>query len=541
MYILRNAVKSITRNKARNFLIAVIVLVIAVSSCIALSIRQAAETARSETLAGMSITAQISFDREKMMSQMQGEDPPQPGEEGSRPNFDLDELRGETLTLEDYLTYTAAQSEGDSYYYTAVSSLDASGDLLPYGTEEDEETESSEEAQPEGNPEFPIGGGGRGDRMPFSVQGDFSLTGYSSYTAMLSLFGEDGTYSITDGQMFAEATGDMTCVISNELAMYNGLSVGDEITLANPNYEDETYTLTISGIYTNTASGEGNSMFSRSDPANNIYVSYETLKAMTDQSAELGNVMTTEDEEEVSAVLNSELNFTYVFSDSSHYTAFEQGVYDLGLSEDYAVSSGDLAAFENSLTPLETLSTMAGWFFVVVLIVGGIVLVVINIFNLRERKYEVGVLTAIGMKKGKVALQFICELLLVTFSAIIIGAAAGTAVSVPVTNALLENQIQSAENTGNNLNDRFGFGGESLDENGGPFGGGMNRPFGGGMSVPGEPVQGVSYIESVSSATNFVVVLELIGVGIFLTVVSGLAAMVTIMRYEPLKILSSRT
>ena len=50
-----------------------------------------------------------------------------------------------------------------------------------------------------------------------------------------------------------------------------------------------------------------------------------------------------------------------------------------------------------------------------------------------------------------------------------------------------------------------------------------------------------SYIESVSSATNLVVILELIGVGLFLTIVSSLAAMVTIMRYEPLKILSNRT
>lgn len=51
----------------------------------------------------------------------------------------------------------------------------------------------------------------------------------------------------------------------------------------------------------------------------------------------------------------------------------------------------------------------------------------------------------------------------------------------------------------------------------------------------------ISYIDSISSATNLTVVLQLIAVGILLTIISGLAALISIMRYEPLKILSSRS
>ncbi|MGN0498097.1 MAG: hypothetical protein ACI4F6_03405 [Acutalibacteraceae bacterium] len=50
MYIIKNALKSITRNKLRNILIGIIVLVIAISACVALSIRQAAETTKADTL-----------------------------------------------------------------------------------------------------------------------------------------------------------------------------------------------------------------------------------------------------------------------------------------------------------------------------------------------------------------------------------------------------------------------------------------------------------------------------------------------------------
>ena len=54
---------------------------------------------------------------------------------------------------------------------------------------------------------------------------------------------------------------------------------------------------------------------------------------------------------------------------------------------------------ESSLVPLNSLSKFA----VTLLIV---VLVVITLLNVRERKYEIGVLTEIGADKVKVAAQF---------------------------------------------------------------------------------------------------------------------------------------
>lgn len=542
MYIIQNAWKSIIRSKGRNILIGLIALIISLSGCLALSIRQAAETARTDTLSQMSITAQINFDRSAAMQEMAGqmEDPPEgePGEGGGFDwgNFDFESLAGETLTLDDYMTYTEALSDGDSYYYTMSASLNASGDLVPYGEEEDstdsQETTESQPEQPEGMGGM---GGGRMEMMGgFSAQGDFSITGFSSYDAMMSLFGEDGSLSISDGEMFDEGSADAVCVISDELALYNNLAVGDTITLANPNYEDETYELTISGIYTNASSDTGNSMFSRSDPANNIYMSYPALEAITEASAEAGNTTTDDDGNETDASLRQEISFTYSFSSVEHYEHFCDAVYDLGLSEEYTVSSQDLASFENSLTPLNTLSTMAGWFFLVVLLVGGLILVVLNIFNLRERKYEIGVLAAIGMKKRKIAMQFVCELFCVTLAAFLIGTTAGACLSVPVTNQLLAGQTASSQTSQEQIAGNFGKDPSQMqapDNNGGQS---MQR---GGMQGSGP----VSYIDSVTSATDLTVVLQLVGVGILLTIVSSLAAIVTITRYEPLKILSSRT
>lgn len=544
MYIIQNAWKSIVRSKGRNILIGIIALIIALSGCLALSIRQAAETAREETLSQMSITAQISFDRSGAMEEMAGQmqEPPEgePGEGGgfNREDFDFESLAGEALTLDDYMIYTEALSDGDSYYYTMSASLNASGDLVPYGESEEEETTETDTQTETTQPEMPGGGmgGGRMDPMGgFSPQGDFSITGYSSYDAMMSLFGEDGSLSISDGEMFEEDSADAACVISDELALYNDLAVGDTITLANPNYEDETYDLTVCGIYTNSSSDAGNSMFSRSDPANNIYMSYSALEAITTASAEAGNVTTDDDGNETDASLRQEVSFTYSFASVEHYEHFTEAVYELGLSEDYTVSSQDLAAFENSLTPLNTLSTMAGWFFLVVLLVGGLILVVLNIFNLRERKYEIGVLAAIGMKKRKIALQFVCELFCVTLAAFIIGTAAGACLSVPVTNQLLAGQTASSQSSQEQIAGNFGKDPSQMQRPGDNSGGMMQRPDNQGMTGP------VSYIDSITSATDLTVVLQLVGVGILLTIISSLAAIITITRYEPLKILSSRS
>lgn len=546
MYIVKNALKSITRNKLRNILIGIIVLIISVSACVSLSIRQAAEVAKEDTLSNLSVTAQISFDRQKAMEEMKASESDSSSDSSSdsdsskpdRSKFDFSVLQGSSLSLDDYMTYTKALSDGDSYYYSGAFSLDATGDLLPYGTEEEDEDSSSDEKSSDNNDDRTMPqdmqNGGSDNRgpggQPFQVNsGDFTVTGYSSYDAMASMFGSDGSYKITDGSMFDETSDKFECIISNELAEYNGLSVGDTIKLANPECEDETYKLKIVGIYTNSdSSSQEQNRFNMNDPANNIYMNYNAFKKILTKSEKAANTTTNSDGDEESAVLTENLAFTYTFASVENYEKFETKVYDLGLSDDYKVSSSDLQAYENSLLPLETLSQTAMWFFFIVLGVGGIILITLNIFNLRERKYEVGVLTAIGMKKAKVALQFVTEIFIVTFIALIIGTSVGAAVSVPATNTLLANQISSSQQTGDDMRQNFGF--EQNGDKGAPDMGGR---FGSSKAA--------EYVDSVTSATNFLVVLELICVGLFLTIVASLAALISIMRYEPLKILSNRS
>lgn len=367
MYIIKNALRCISRSKGRNVLISIISLVIAVSACLGLSIRQAAEDAKKSALEELNITATISYDRSSMMNNMMGGEKGQSGGKFDRDQFKNTMGSASALTLEQYQTYASAESVED-FYYTLTASFNGSDELLPVTDETDEESESTFESlgggsQGKGN--IP-NSGNRGSKGKAS-SADFSVIGYSSDNSMTAFV--EGTASVLEGgTMFEEGSTEKVCVISEELAIFNDLSVGDTIILTNPSVETETYEVKIVGLYTSTANNDFSmSMFGKSqDPANQIYMSASALQAILDASDEASTTITDENtgRESDSAVTGS-ISATYVFANTEKYYAFEEEVRTLGLEDTYTVSSPDLTAFENSLTPLNTLSTMAGWFLLV--------------------------------------------------------------------------------------------------------------------------------------------------------------------------------
>ena len=136
------------------------------------------------------------------------------------------------------------------------------------------------------------------------------------------------------------------------------------IIITNPSLETETYTLTVSGIYTSTATNDfSSSRFGAGqDPANQIYMSANALQVILDASEAASTTVTDDNGRESESKITGTLAATYTFADTDAYYAFEEEVRTLGLDDSYTVSSADITAFENSMTPLNTLSTMAGWF-----------------------------------------------------------------------------------------------------------------------------------------------------------------------------------
>ena len=538
MNITKYAVRNVMRTKGRSILLGIIITIIAFSLCIGLCIRQSSASSMETALEGMTITAQISPDRQAAMEKAMGGTPGEAGVSGSDGSaaepgqgFDKDALKsmmGTSLTLEEMQTYATAESV-QSFYYTMTSYANASGDLEAYDTSDDVSGDSGMSGSK----------GGKAS-MPGMSSGDFVITGYSSDEAMTEFV--EGTCTIEDGAVFEAGTSDKVCIISDELAAYNDLEVGDKITVCSTDDEDETVKLEIVGIYSNSQAsaqasgfgGMGGRSMSMADPANYIYVSYNTLAAIA------------EDSEGFSGTVEG----TYVLADYESYEAFQEEVVELGLSDEYTVSSSDVTAYEQSAEPLENLAKFAGYFLIVIMVIGAVIMVVLNIFATRERKYEIGVLAAIGMKKKKVAQLFITEILIITLLGVVVGGGIGAAVSVPVTNALLSTQVAAQEEQAMGRDSAFGreFGGagEMPDKPGdmaGESSDSIDSIDGSGDSGTSaeKPVNPVSqYMTQVSSSVNLTVLLQLLACCILLAMAGGIVSVAAIMRYEPSQILSER-
>ena len=512
MYIFKYALKSVSRSIGRNILIGIIVLIIAISSCVAMSIQRASQIASTESMKGMSVSAHIYVDRQYIMNNFSAES------SGEEPDFRevLSELKG--LELDEMLHYATASSVKDFYYYStlSVNAEEIAALSSTAGNSNNNSQENPSGPQP-GNGMMP-GGMQDPDAMLQQMvnQGDFTLEGYVSDAAMEDF--TEGLCYITDGKMFEENTAEYQCIITEELATYNSLAVGDEISFVNPNNEEDTFQLTITGIYKNTQVNSSVSNSASSDPANTVITSYAVIESIETTSATLN----TDDDENMALI--SSVTGTYVFEDVEMYDLFEKEVVELGLEEKYTVASNDIAKFEASLLPLQNLKSFATTFLYITLGIGAVVLVVISIISIRDRKYEIGALSAMGMKKLKLSSMFMIETLTVVLAAIIIGSALGSAVSVPVANSLLEAQVEQQISEDKELTDNFGRGVSTPN----------SKPRGG--DVEGE----VEYVSSIEFFVDYSIIAKMVLIGIGLSVVSGFTSILFILRYDPKEILANR-
>lgn len=552
MFIVRNALHNVVRNKGRNALMIIIVAIITAAATVALAIVQAAERARTSSLDDTTISAQISIDRGAMIGKARDE---QSG--GADMQAMRESMASKQLTLDDYQKYDKSEYGVASSYYTETASAAAVDDGVEpvdsNGTVTSQEDQSATDLDQSGEqPQAPGGGqaggmpdaGGKGGMM--MTTGDFSLVGFSSDEAIANA--PNGSFTMDSGQVFGYgADDDGDAIISKTLADANDLSVGDTFKVADITDDTKTYTFTVVGIYSNTAESTmpmGGPMASTaSDPANAIYTSVSTLDALGLTSGK--TIEITDARGNTRETQAAQLSYTYVFDGKAQYDRFVAYVKANGLGDEYTVSSADVEQYEASLVPLNNLAKFAKTLLIVVLCVGAVVLVVLTIFNIRERKYEIGVLTAIGVKKAKVAAQFAIELLAVTAIGLAIGVGVGAATSVPVSNSLLASQVEAQATQQQQQRAQFG---RDMQP---PSGGGQNGATAGEESLAeapkddnGAPRQwghAAQMAAKVNATVNWATIGWMLLIGIGLTLLASLVAAVFVMRYEPLQILADRS
>ena len=473
MYIIKNAWINIKRHLGRNILIGLIVLVVALSSTIALSINTS----------GNKLIESYKDKNELAVSF----------------RLDMSKLRDESntytkLTVSDIENY-ADSDYVSSYYYTLDTSL-SSDDIEAIDMSEKFEPKDNGNAP---NSEMPDRGQGKEN---IGSQGDYKITAYSNPSYIENFI--NGTSKITSGSMITKDDEENHIVISEELATQNDLEVGDEITFYLPSDSSITYTFEITGIF-ETIDDSASDDFMNMNALNAQNQIYTTVTA-------INNILEDDDS-------SNSLNATIYLKNQDDLEAYAEEVKDKGLS-DYYTLSDNTDEITSTLTPIKNISNFSMTFLIIILIVGAIILAVINILNIRDRKYEIGVLRAIGMSKTKLILSLLIELFIVTVIAFIIGIIGGKLLSQPVTNKMLENEINSQQVQTENTRENFG---------------------GRGFERPNERRATQNYEDSLTVTLDAETVIILFSFGLILVIVSGSASAIFITKYNPNQILRNQT
>jgi len=463
MYIISNAIKNLIRNNGRNILIAAVTLAIIVSAIVTLTINNASAIIIDEARMDIASRVDISVDL-----------------------FTHGRVDRQTITVEQYVSFadsaylrhTVFQAEMQAWFgnFHAVGDYDF-GQTPPPDP---------------GMVHSPVG----------------KLTGHSDPDNISGF----GTYRrFVAGRMF-DAINE--AIITEELALLNGLSVGDVIHIESAFQYGKRFELEIVGIFAHEADELEAfqsalwSMMGFSLPMmisqNEIFTSFDTLMSAGWESAD-----------------GLDMRLEYYLANPDYLARFEAEVRANGLPDVFGVTINQ-AALDRVTGPLSGMRSAALTFTLVLLVLGAIVLVLVSYLAIRERKYEVGVLRAMGMERGKIAVGIFAESIMLTALCLVVGLGAGASVAQPMANRLLAGEVEAqAEALA-----RSGEGGRVL--------------MAGGEVQTDDPAAGYRPISTIEVAVGMDVIIQIILIALALAAVSSVIGIIRITQYEPLKILRER-
>lgn len=470
MYVFTNALKNIWRNKGRNIPMFCIILLMILSSVVSIVINTATGSVIEAYKAKFG--SEVTLVRSNKIIEEQ--------------NIPLGSLV--LPSLEDYQKYGESELLKSKEFSVNAFVLMKGLKTLDQGKS------AGAVVQEEGGGTQGQTSGGNFFTLPVAT-----LIGFSN--PEISAEFQNGLRKIVGGKPFENKN---ECIVSQKFAALNNLKTGSKITFTDYSYTEEeetvTQTLTVSGIYEdNTPADSGGMVTSSTNRGNEIITSLSTVSGLPLYEKAKSSGML-------------EVQVSFVLKNPEMAEAFQRELYEKGLPNYYTVSA-DAAKYNKAVGPVEGLSRIVTIFLVVVLVLGSLILILLSTMAIRERKYEVGVLRAMGMKKAKVAAGMITEMLVITAACLVIGLGIGAAASQPIADTLLQSQVQASQS-------------EPLQNN------------------ITEVSNGIQTSESAVTELDLGLSGTALGqialIALLLALLSSAAGVVFITRYEPVKILSER-
>lgn len=403
-----------TKSKlGRSLLLTLVTIAILLFVLAGITIKNAANAAVKSAKNQTGSTISLQLKREYMMSQMAPPDQSSSSSSSSQ----------KTVSIPLSVAKKLANNSGiASYLFTTTTQASAGSNISPISTSSSTSSSSSSDSQ---------SSNGMKNGGPQMASGDFTITGVSS-TAKVSDF-TSSTSKISKGVGITSSTANNSAVISSDLAKKNSLSVGDSFTIKTTvNGTEKSVTLKVVGIYTSSATANSAQMQSNSsNPQNNIYTNVSTVNTLKSSSGLDSAVFTVSNPSKLSSLvkeMKTKIN-----------------------TKKYSLTSSD-EVYKQMLQPLNNISSIANNIIILVAVAGAIILTLIIMLSIRERRYEIGVLMSLGENRLKIIGQFFTELAVVTLISLCLASLAGGMVGNALGNQLLSNSTsQQVSQKDNNV------------------------------------------------------------------------------------------
>ncbi|EGA6436365.1 ABC transporter permease [Listeria monocytogenes] len=500
MNFFKRAWLSMKARKGRSVLQLIIFTVVCVLILSGFTIQSAADKASELAREQLGGTVTLTVDREKQMQAMRDEAASSDSSSTeSKPQFESSPIDVSDANELAKLNHVASYN-----YYSSTQALasgfdpiESSGDT----SSSSDETSTTTETQ----------GPGGGQGGPQMVDADLSISGLLDSATSTDF--EAGTSELTTGVAITSADKDKNvAMVEENLAKENDWEVGDSFTVTSSDGNTKV-TLKIVGIYKTTDSGSDMAQnFSFLNPYNKVYVPYTV--ANTIKGSDYKNTVD-------SAV--------YTMDDAANISAFEKEAKKVdSIDWDTFKLDANDTLYQQMIGPINSVASFSKNVVYIVSIAGALILGLLVMMQVRDRKYEMGVLLAIGEKRGKLIAQFFVEILIVALVSFGLAAASSHYVAQLAGNQLLAQQNSSTTET------------TTTTENRGPGGSGQGGgPGGFGQSVS-NLTKNTEQIKELDIQVTLEDMLKMGGIGIGIAFISVLLPAALVLRMNPKTILTKQ-
>lgn len=300
----------------------------------------------------------------------------------------------------------------------------------------------------------------------------FSVNG-TNYAPVLTI--SEGKEKLVSGRVFTEeeiSAGAKVILINKKLADQNGIQVGDDLLFNSKIYDYENIdsqgqapvtgqvdlALQVIGIYENIeepTNGEAapagsmeNMMKMDRDISrgNTIYTTNEAVSAFNLEYFDKSNLSSELTDEQRERMVQSQYQPLFVLNsldDAENFISDSNAIlpkYNIVVSND--------ASFQNIAGPLQQTSKLAGYVLYVAIGAALLIITLVVLLFLRDRKHELGIYMSLGEKKGLVLTQILAEVLLVAIIAVTLSVFSGNLLATTLSDTMVKDRLIEQDDDG---------------------------------------------------------------------------------------------